>query len=167
MRGEQLELLATAAEHERVAALQARHALAGQREPHEQGVDVLLLPAVAGFLADEDALRVAARALQHLRCDETVVQDDVGLLQQLQRAQGEEVRVAGTGADQVDLAERGGGARADEACGVQLAVERGARAGLIAGQHARGDGTLPPRAPRKGGAPTRAGPAARARAARP
>ena len=102
-----------------------------------------------------------------LRCDETVVQDHVGLLQQLQRAQGEEVRVAGTGADQVDLAERGGGARADEACGVQLAVERGARAGLIAGQHARGDGTLRHALPERRGAPTRAGPAARARAARP
>ena len=49
---------------------------------------------LAGFLADEDAFGIAARPLQHPGADQAVVEDDVGLLQQLQRAQREQVRIA-------------------------------------------------------------------------
>ena len=69
-------------------------------------MDALLLAALAGLLADEDPLGVAPRALEHRLADQPVVENHVRLLQQLQRAQGEQVRIAGPGADQVDLAER-------------------------------------------------------------
>ena len=62
---------------------------------------------LAQLLADEDALGIAPRALEYLRAHEAIVQNDVRLLQQLQRSQGEEVRIAGTCADQVHLAEAG------------------------------------------------------------
>ena len=60
---------------------------------------------IADLLADENALGVAPRALQHRLAHQPVIENDVGLLQQLQRAQCQQVRVAGTGADQIDLAQ--------------------------------------------------------------
>ena len=76
-------------------------------ELDEQRVDALLLAALAGLLADEDALRVAPRALEHRLAHQAVIEDHVRLLQQLQRPQGQQIRVAGAGADQVHLPERG------------------------------------------------------------
>ena len=134
-----LELLAAAPEHERVTALEPRHALAGARQLQQQLVDPLLLAALAGLLADENALGVAPRAPEHCLPDQAVVENHVRLLQQLQRAQGQQVGVAGPGADQVDLAElraAAGGRRGRELRGQQLLCEAAARRSLVAGEHA-------------------------------
>src|SRR5258708_2557299 len=58
---------------------------------------------ISGLLADEHALRIAARAFEHRRRNQPVVQDHICLLKQLQRAKGEQVRVTGAGTDQVTL----------------------------------------------------------------
>ena len=59
---------------------------------------------VPRFLADKDALGVAAHALEHSSAHQAVVQHHVALLQQLQRAQRQQIRIARPGADQVNLA---------------------------------------------------------------
>ena len=60
---------------------------------------------VAVHLADIDALGVAAAELEDAVVDEPVVEHDVGALDEAQRLEGEEVRVARTGTDEIDLAE--------------------------------------------------------------
>ncbi len=57
------------------------------------------------FLADEDALRVAARAIEHGIRNESIVKNDVGLLKQLNCAKREQIRIAGAGTDQIHLAD--------------------------------------------------------------
>ena len=75
----------------------------GGGERHHQIVDVALLAgATVTLLADVDALRTRRRERQHLRRHELVVEDDIGLLQRAQRLQRQQLRVAGTGADQAD-----------------------------------------------------------------
>ena len=100
------ELLAAAAEDERVATLQARDALSGAGELDQQLVDALLLAALTGLLADKDAARVAARAIEYGLAHQAVIEDHVGLLQQLQSPQRQQIRIAGAGADQIHLTER-------------------------------------------------------------
>ena len=69
----------------------------------QQPVDLLLRHLrPAALLADVDELRVRARVLERLRRDQAVVEDDVGRGDQLDRADGQQPRVAGPGADQVD-----------------------------------------------------------------
>ena len=102
---ERFELLAAAAEDERIAALEPAHALALLRELHEQRVDLVLRHLrVAGRLADVDALSVAPREIEDLGRHEPVVQNHVCILQRSQRAQRQQPRIAGTGADQHDFA---------------------------------------------------------------
>ena len=60
---------------------------------------------ISGLLADEHALRIAARAFEHRRRNQPVVQDHICLLKQLQRAKGEQVRVTRAGTDQVTLSQ--------------------------------------------------------------
>ena len=72
----------------------------------QQRVDALLLAALPGLLADKDAARIAARAIEHRLAHQAVIEDDVRLLQQLQRPQRQQVRIAGPGADQIHLTER-------------------------------------------------------------
>ena len=96
-------LLAAAAEHERVAALEAHDALARAGVLEQQAVRVVLreLRALA-LLADVDELRAGPRVRERLGRDQAVVEDDVGGAEQLDRAHGEQARVAGPGADEVD-----------------------------------------------------------------
>ena len=98
------ELLAAAAEDVRVAALEPHDVLAVAGELHEQGVDrVLRHRVVAGELADVDDLGVEhPRPIQDAPRAEPVGDDDVGVLQGAQAAHGEQVGVAGTGADERD-----------------------------------------------------------------
>ncbi len=140
VRLQHLELFTAAAENEGVTALQSRDALAAAGELNEQRVDALLLAALAGFLADEDALRVAARALEHRLADQPVIKDHVRLLQQLQRPQGEQIRIPGAGADQIHLPERCRffGRRSGELRGAQLATQGRGGGVLLARQHLRG-----------------------------
>ena len=90
-----------AAEDEGIAALEPRHDLAGLRLAHQDAIDLGLRGGrAARRLADEDALGVAARVLQDLRVHQPVHHQHVGLLQPLQRLQGEQVGIAGAAADQ-------------------------------------------------------------------
>ena len=63
---------------------------------------VLTDPGATGAPADEDALGVAAGAIEDFRADRLVVEDDIGALQCLQRPQGQQIGVARAGADQKD-----------------------------------------------------------------
>jgi hypothetical protein len=114
-RGERLELLLEAAEHARVAPLQAHDARARGRVLHEQGVDRRLarvLGAGAGArmrhaakaaLADVDPARLGRERAQR-RVGERVEEHDVGGAQPLGAAQGDQIGLAGPGADEDDRA---------------------------------------------------------------
>ncbi len=85
--GEGLDLLAAAPEDERVAALEAQHALAFLGEPHQQFVDFFLRHGVVGaLLADENVRRVAPRHCDDGFGHQVVVEHHVGLLHQAQGA---------------------------------------------------------------------------------
>ena len=101
---ERERLLAAAAEHERIAALQAHDVAAAAAELDEQLVDQLLRHRCAGTLADVDQLGVGSGEREHAGADERVVHDDVGCLQPAQPADGQQLRVARAGADQRDHA---------------------------------------------------------------
>ena len=75
------------------------------REIGEQPVDLLLAHGVmVALLADIDASGVAAGHVEDGLGDQPVVDHHVRLLHEAQGAEGQEVRVAGAGADQIDLA---------------------------------------------------------------
>ena len=84
---QQQRLLAAAAEHERVAALEPHHAAAGARVLEQERVRVLLGDLrPRALLADVDELRVRARVRERLGRDQPVVEDHVGLRDQLDGA---------------------------------------------------------------------------------
>ena len=121
------ELLAAAAEDEGIAAFQAQHALAGLGMLGQQRVDlVLALAVVALDLADIDALGIAAHVVQDLRPDQLVVEHDVGLLHQAMGAEGQQIGIARTGADDIDGAARGLGAIVQQVVG-KMAVPSSSR----------------------------------------
>ena len=92
-------LLAAAAEHERVAALQPHDPLPGLAVLDQQPVDLLLRHLrPAALLADVHELRLRPRVPQRARRDQAVVEHDVGRAEQLDGAEGEEPGVAGPGA---------------------------------------------------------------------
>ena len=129
---QRLDLLAAAAEDEGIARLQAHHRLAGAHAADQLGVDLVLRPAGVAFaLADRDELGVAARARQHRRRHEVVVQDGVGLAQELRGLERQKIGIAGAGADDM-----GDAHRRQPAAGVVEFAERGAAgAGIVAGEH--------------------------------
>ena len=95
------ELLAAAAEHERIAALEPHDALAGARRFDQAAIDLILADAaLPAPLADEHALGIASRPVEDRRRDQLVVEHDVGILQRMQRTQRQEVGIARPGADQ-------------------------------------------------------------------
>ncbi len=107
LAGQRLDLLAAASEDEGVAALQPQDPLALPRELDQQRGDLGLGQGVVlGHLADIDALRVAAHQVEDRLADQPVVEHHVGLLHQAQGPEGEQVRIPGAGADEVDLAQR-------------------------------------------------------------
>src|SRR6267142_5073011 len=78
---ERERFLGAAAEHERIAALEADHALALASGANHQAVDGLLADAFApGALADAEALR-PGESPQRMRIDERVEQHQVRLLE--------------------------------------------------------------------------------------
>ena len=96
-------LLAAAAEHERVAALQPHHDAASPRLLDQPRVDLALRQTVgARALAREDAERARRRLVEQGRVDETVVDDHVGAAQHLETAHRHEPGIARSGTDQVD-----------------------------------------------------------------
>jgi hypothetical protein len=99
-------LLAAAAEHERVAALEPHHLQPAARVLDQQAVQHLLLDRrPTGPLADVEPAR-ARRQLPHLLRGQRVVEDEVGLGQPPRPAHREQIRVAGAGAHQGDAAAR-------------------------------------------------------------
>ena len=96
-----VDLLAGAAEDQRIAALETNDALALFGEAHHQRVDVLLLAGrpEAG-LADQHLPRLAAGEVEHVARHQIVEQDHVGRLQRAHGAQGQQFRIARPGADQ-------------------------------------------------------------------
>ena len=100
-------LLAAAAEHERVAALEPHHAPPGARMLEQQPVRLLLrylLP--SALLADVEQLGIGPRAGERRGGDQPVVQDHVGAGDQLGGAHGQEPGIARARADEVDRARR-------------------------------------------------------------
>ena len=106
--GEGRDLLPAPPEDERVPALQAEHPPPLARETDEEPVDVGLADRVlVAPLPRVDPFRVAPREGEHAGRHEAVVHHHVRLLHEAHRAERQEVRVAGAGPDEVDLAGRG------------------------------------------------------------
>src|SRR4029077_7949611 len=101
-----------------------------------------LLRMVAGLLADEDPFGVAPRTLQDLIRHQPVVEDHVGLLQELQRAQREEIRIARSRSDDVDLARPTAGAGRPAPCAAELPGEAALGRGLLAGENLAGGASV-------------------------
>ena len=101
--GQCLGLLAAAPEHERVAALEADHRPSRPSKLDQRAAD-LILPdrRLTGTLADVAEVRVGPRIIERTGRDQAVVQDHVGLGDQIERTARDQAGVAGPGADQVD-----------------------------------------------------------------
>ena len=98
-------LLATASEHERIAALQPHDRVARLRALDHQRFGLILRHRrPASLLADEQQLGVGTGAVKRRAGDQTVVQDHVGRGDQLERAGRQQPRVTGPRADEVDAA---------------------------------------------------------------
>ncbi len=113
-------LLAPAPEHERVAALQAHDFLAFARKPDDEIVDVgLVRRRFSTALAGGAHLGAGARQLEDARIDEGVMHDHIAFTQGMHRHQGEQARIAGSGADEPHFA---GGeiGKCGECCGQAL-----------------------------------------------
>ena len=112
-------LLAAAAEHERVAALEPHDAAAGLGVLDEQPVDLVLgQRVVAGGLADVDDDDRRVELVQQRARGEPVDEHDVGLGEQPAAAGRDQAGVARAAADQRHAAGRaaGGGAAAARRC---------------------------------------------------
>ena len=89
------QLLAAAAEDERVAALEADHALSGAGVAEKDLVDLVLPDAVLALaLADIDPVGVAAHAVENALAQQRVMHHHIGILHQPQGLDRQQVRVA-------------------------------------------------------------------------
>ena len=95
--GEREGLLAAAAVHERVAALEAHDGETCAAELDEQPVHVVLRQACT---ADDEC--GVGRLRDELRRDEPVVDERVAVAHELQAARRDQARIAGAGADEPD-----------------------------------------------------------------
>jgi hypothetical protein len=112
-------------ENEGVAALEAHHVLPVQRLAHQQGVDLVLRHGVArAALGHGDQLGCRMGHGQDRRIDKPVMDDDPRLHDQPRGAQRQQVGIAGTGADQPDLAQRASGKRGGFAHSAAMAKAR-------------------------------------------
>ena len=97
-----VHFLATAAEDERIPALDAHHALALAGLADQDFANLLLRNRMMALgLADIDAVGIAAGQVQDRSRDQTVMHDHIGLAQQAGGLDRQQVRIAGTRADQV------------------------------------------------------------------
>ena len=102
---QRLAFLAAAAEDERVAPLEAGHDLPFQRLFHQQFVDLALLMVVgAADLAGIDQLGIGGGMLEQLLVGQIVVEDDIGAGDAFPSLDRDQAGIAGTGADQIDIA---------------------------------------------------------------
>ena len=94
-------LLAAAAEQERVAALEPHDALAPAGRLDQRLVDGDAALGVPGAeFGDREALGAGGDEIEDARVDESVVEDEVGLPEQLNGPQRQQTAVTGAGADQ-------------------------------------------------------------------
>ena len=102
---DQVDFLSAATEDEGVPAFQPTDLLALFGVVNQQFVDVVLWQGVlVTGLAHVDQLRIPPGQIHDALSYQTVIEDHIGFLQQAQGAEGQQVRVAGTGPHQVDLA---------------------------------------------------------------
>src|SRR3954447_4286115 len=98
-----VELLATTAKNERVAAFQAHDSAATARRLDEATVDLILPDARLSLaLADKHALCIAARAVKHGLTHQIVIEHDVGALQGPQGTERQKIRIARSGTHDID-----------------------------------------------------------------
>ena len=135
--GQRFGLFAAAPEDERVAALQPDHRQAAPGALDQHGADLFLREGVVGFLlADVEPLGVRRGEVEQRVGRQVVVEDGVGLFEDAAAFDGDELGIAGSGADQVDPS------RADS-CAVDRLRESCARRGPAALRPVRG--RSPPR----------------------
>ncbi|MNQ34838.1 hypothetical protein D3C85_483090 [compost metagenome] len=88
------QLLAATAEHERIPPLEAHHPVARPGVFHQQAIGLFLGHAVGtGLLADRHQGGVTAHQVQDLRGDQLVIEHHFGLLDLLQRLEGQQARI--------------------------------------------------------------------------
>ena len=98
-----LNFLPAAAEHERIAALEAHDVAPGERLAHQERVDFFLGQGVPGTaFGDRDELRLRPRESEDRRLDQPVMHDQVGMGDQPSSAQCQQVRIARARADEVN-----------------------------------------------------------------
>ena len=104
-RRQRHRLLAAAAEHEGIAALEPQHALPGARQRDQPLADIGLdRRRLAAALAGKFEPRLRSGQRQDALIDQRVVNDDVGLRQAGQRIEREQARIARPGAGEPDMA---------------------------------------------------------------
>ena len=102
--GKRHRLLAAAAEHERIAALEPQHALARARQRDQALADIgLRRRRLAAALAGEFEPRLRAGERQHPLIDQRVMHDDVGLGEAGERVERQQAGIARPGAGQPDV----------------------------------------------------------------
>jgi hypothetical protein len=103
--GQSQSLLSTAAEHARIAALKAKHAMARARERNEAVRDARLRRrGLAAALPSKFEGGTGIGQRQHARIDEGVVDDDIGLGETGKRLEREQRGIAGACAGEPHLA---------------------------------------------------------------
>ncbi|MNF45580.1 hypothetical protein D3C84_267210 [compost metagenome] len=132
-----LDLFPAPTEDERIPPFQAQHALALLRQVHQLAIDLLLRQGMlATALANIDALGIAPAHIDDRRRNQSIVEHHIGLLHQAQGTEGQQVGIAGAGADQVHLAQLALGAAG------QLVSQQALGLRLAACQHLLGDRPL-------------------------
>ena len=93
-----LGLFTTSPVDERISALQADDPLPLRGQEHQEMVELILLEDVAAVrLADEDALGPVGSQVEEIGMGEAVVDDDVGLGEEVPALHGDEPGIAGSG----------------------------------------------------------------------
>lgn len=102
-RTQRRDLFAASAKNKGISALQADHPLALLSLFNQQSLDGLLGNGVViSLLTHIDARGIAPGEVQDLGADEPVVNDHVRFPKKARRTKGEELWIAGAGADQMD-----------------------------------------------------------------
>ena len=98
------QFFAAASEDERVAAFEPHHVEAAPRAIDHHGADFFLRKRVHRFLfADVNAFAILGREIEQVFVGEVIVEDRIGDREQLAAFPGDEVGIAGAGADEIDL----------------------------------------------------------------
>jgi hypothetical protein len=100
-------LFAAAAEYERIAALEPQHAMARARKRDQALADIgLQRRRLAAAFAGEFESGLGSGQGQHALVDQGIVDDNIGLREPGERIEGEQTRVARSGAGEPDMSRR-------------------------------------------------------------